>query len=364
MTIIERPLAGDVELQRVDDTWSERRRNHVARPRPTIYSGSGWAASGQNGMSANPGWVGGTITGTTTYYTFTGGSQRAYAAGELVTLSVRYKVTARGATDPEYISVRPHKRTGNVYYAAAQQVRPIVLGQVEDVVIQWRTTEAIPAGDLDVAVVGAGPTGAFAASFAGFGMLVTNAQIEDGHTDGRYFDGSSAGDVLTRYRWLGAAGASVSVMETAAAVYVGQALGVTIRRGGARTGLGVKTDVGLMSFQLLDAEDPMQGGTFQPGQTLRAVSRAAGGKFAELFTGRVVDVSSAYPLNKGNGRLRAVTTITVADAVKVHGETPRYGVQIAEQFETYESRIRRLAGSALAPIDPPVEGAPREVYAL
>ncbi len=145
-------------------------------------------------------------------------------------------------------------------------------------------------------------------------------------------------------------------------VFIANATNMTLRRGSARTGLGLKTDVGIMTFELLDAEDPMQGGTFQPGQEIRAVSEDLAGELVEIFTGRVLDVGSRYPLNKSTGRQRAITTITVTDAVKVHAETPRYGVTIAAGFETFESRISRLAGSALAPIEPPVEGAPREVY--
>ncbi|AVR56163.1 minor tail protein [Microbacterium phage Naby] len=146
--------------------------------------------------------------------------------------------------------------------------------------------------------------------------------------------------------------------------FLADALSVSIRRGGARTGLGIKTDVGICTFDLLDAENPMAGGTFAPGQEIRVVSRDRAGELVELFTGRVVDVAAAYPMNKSTGKLRTVTRITAADAVKVHGETPRYGVTIAAGFETFEARISRLAGSALAPVTAPVEGAPREVYAL
>lgn len=145
---------------------------------------------------------------------------------------------------------------------------------------------------------------------------------------------------------------------------IADATALTIRRGGTRTGLGVKTDVGLMSFQLLDAHDPIQGGNISPAQEVRAVSIAHGDTLPPIFTGRVVDVAAAYPLNKSTGKIRPRTTVTVADAVQVHGTTPRYGVTIASGFETFEARITRLASSALAPIDPPVEGAPREVYAL
>lgn len=145
---------------------------------------------------------------------------------------------------------------------------------------------------------------------------------------------------------------------------IARATNVTIRRGGARTGLGVKTDVGMLTFTLLNAEDPLDGGTIEPGQTITVLSRDRAGELAAIFTGRVHDVASSYPLNKATGQQRAVVTITVADAVKKHAETPRYGVSIPSQFETFEARISRLALSALAPIEAPTEGAPREVYAF
>ncbi|WP_350348012.1 hypothetical protein ABIQ69_15440 [Agromyces sp. G08B096] len=152
----------------------------------------------------------------------------------------------------------------------------------------------------------------------------------------------------------------IQALEGAAWVtYIADATGVTIRRGGSRDGLGVKTDVGLCTFTLRDAQDPLAGGTFVPGQAVRVMAEAG-----PLFTGRIVDIASAYPINKGTGALRAVVTVTASDAVQVHAATPRYGVQIAEGFETFESRVNRLSGSAQAPVEVPPVGAPREVYAF
>lgn len=141
--------------------------------------------------------------------------------------------------------------------------------------------------------------------------------------------------------------------------YISDATGVSIRRGGSRDGLGVKTDVGLCSFVLKNAQDPLAGGTFQPGQEVRVLAEGE-----PLFTGRLHDIATAYPLDKQTGQTRAVVTVTVADAVQIHATTPRYGVVIATGFETFESRINRLASSALAPIEVPAVGAAREVYAL
>lgn len=84
-----------------------------------------------------------------------------------------------------------------------------------------------------------------------------------------------------------------------------------------------------------------------------------------IFTGTVTDVSSTYPFNKSTGEKRTSVIVTVSDAVKVHGTTPRYGAMIgAPYYETFEQRINRLAGSALAPIESPPVGAPKVVYAL
>lgn len=200
--------------EHVYSAWVEQRRNLAAAPRPSAYATSGWSASAGLGAIAEPGWVGGVLTGTTTPYIFSSLSSRAYAAGEQVTLSIRYRVTALAGA-ATHVTVRPHQRTGNIYYAAAAVVRPIVVGQDEDVVIQWTTPVAIPVGNLDIAVLGATAGGALSSAAAGFGMRATRAFFEDGWTLGEFFDGGTApAGALERTRWLGAADASPSVLET------------------------------------------------------------------------------------------------------------------------------------------------------
>lgn len=167
------------------------------------------------------------------------------------------------------------------------------------------------------------------------------------------------------YAWSGTANASTSVRTGVVPVSINHATNLRIRRGGSRSGLGIQTDVGLMSFRLYNDEDPMNAGTYQPGQTIRALATPDVGAPVAIFTGRVVDVDSSYPLNKQTGERRTYTTITVADAVKVHTTTPRYGVVVpAPGFETFEDRIQRLSASAQAAIVAPTVGGPREVYAL
>ncbi|QWS69685.1 hypothetical protein SEA_WILLIAMSTRONG_18 [Microbacterium phage WilliamStrong] len=202
------------------DVWTETRRNWLLAPSPTVYSGSLW--SGAAGLTTIPeaGWVGGALSAATTPYIFTSLSQRAYAAGEKITLSVRYRVTAVGGA-ATHITVRPHQRTGNIYYAADSVVRPIVVGQNEDVVIQWTTPVAIPAGNLDISILGATSNGALSSANIGFGLRATRAMIEDGWTNGSYLDGNTVSPVpYRRYRWLGTTGVSMSVAEVRAQQWV------------------------------------------------------------------------------------------------------------------------------------------------
>ncbi|UVK63284.1 minor tail protein [Microbacterium phage Upsilon] len=341
MTVIERPLFGRVEIRRL-------RRNLVTAPRGT--SAAGWQSTVGSGTSPIP-------------------TTAATAGMNVGGLGIDTFLRAEATTTGTYIDIRNTaaqgvllQRGGSV--TASAWVRPSSIANAQGfayiqfydaagVVVATATSPAFatPSGSWTrIHVSGAVPAGVVRvrAIFRAVGSVVAGSRLD-------------ATAFLVEH-----ADALGSWYETTAPGpgEIAHATNVTIRRGGARTGLGLKTDVGLMTFQLLNAEDPMQGGTFQPGQDLRAVSRDLNGQLRELFTGRVVDVAAGYPLNKATGRQRVVTTVTVADAVKTHGETPRYGVAIPTGFETFEARISRLAGSALAPIEAPTEGAPREVYAF
>lgn len=174
-----------------------------------------------------------------------------------------------------------------------------------------------------------------------------------------YFSGGTANDENNTYSYIGDAGRSHSE-HVGYQSLTEHATALTIRRGGSRSGLGIKTDVGLMNFRLFNDQDPLDGGTLRPGQSLRAMVDGS-----PIFTGRIAEMDAVYPLNKNTGEQRAFTSVTVADAVKVHATTPRYGAMIGAPFyETFEARIARLATSALAPIDAPAPGAPREVYSF
>jgi hypothetical protein len=91
----------------------------------------------------------------------------------------------------------------------------------------------------------------------------------------------------------------------------------------------------------------------------------AEGEVLPIFTGRITDIRSSYPFNKTNGTTRTSVEVTVADAVQIHGSTMRYGVDLGVATnETFESRISRLAGSANAPVEIPVVGAPIVRYSF
>lgn len=145
--------------------------------------------------------------------------------------------------------------------------------------------------------------------------------------------------------------------------WIRNATGITIKRGFVRRGVGLRTDVGIMTFTLKNDQDPMTGGAFQPGQIVRAVQLTDDGPMP-LFTGTITDIGAAYPLDKHAGGIRTETIVTVSDAVLAHTQTMRYGVRIPSGVETFEERITRLEASSRVPVAVPPIGDPREVYAF
>ncbi|WYA78709.1 minor tail protein [Exiguobacterium phage phiExGM16] len=269
-------------------------------------------------------------------------------------LSYRIKFTARANRT---LSLIPSLRPDATKTADRTDAAAISVGTVEkrfSITLKMAGTPGDLAGLALVETVS--PVGAI--------LDVTDVTWELSTSSGTdYFDGDSMPNgFVTRTRWLGTPNASRSVLEVRGTEHIRRARSVTFRRGAARSALGLKTDVGILSFELIDSQDPMRGGVFQPGDEIVCISLDRDENMSQLFTGRVTDVAGTYPLNKATGTMRAITTVTVADAVKVHGETPRYGVSIPAGFETYEARISRLSSSALAPVEAPTEGTPREVY--
>lgn len=384
--------------------WVEQRRNLVPVPQPTAYAGSGWAAAA--GSLAAPGWIGATVNTPTTAYVFTDGAEVAIATGDVVTMAVTYKVTALGTgSTATHIRAVPHIRTGNLYYAPTLQemqdqntLRPIVIGQEETVVVRWTATRDVPAGDLDIALTSSINQGSFATVTGGFSWQATKMIAELGVTSGDFFDGASANTELQQTRWLDTANASMSVLETRSKTenpptwvpdlngWVGSATddlanhgtyslsGVNNTRTFTGLTVGASYTLSWWAWNGLNAwvkkTQPFTATSmsrvltlpgFLPKDDVTLVRHSPG---TPVFTGRVVDVKSTYPLNKATNKERTSVVVTVADAVNIHGSTMRYGIQIAEGFETFESRINRLASTALAPIEAPAQGAPREVYSF
>jgi hypothetical protein len=358
VTVIERPLFGNVEIERLTPAWEEVARNLVRNPEgqpllPPIGLASTWTRTGVAGtVSASNGFV--RLTNTSAGSTALHARLVTYEPGETYTVVALVTVSRNVNVS---ISLRP--TSANTADSTILATIPFQAGVSQIVRVTGLAPSVAP---------GTTPSLSFTAS----GSTPVNGWIEvykpalvKGTYDGPTFSGANTGDDHTRYRWEGTPNSSISIMERTRVEFIQNATNVSIHRGGARNGVGVKTDVGIATFTLHNDEDPLQGGTLDIGQTIRVITK--GSVFHPrdpVFTGRIADIASTYPLNKSTGEERTAVQVTVTDAVSIHVGTMRYGVQIAEGFETFESRIARLASSALAPIEPPVEGAPREVYAF
>lgn len=197
-------------------TWTEQRRNRIPTPNPGTYAGSGWRTSAAAFTGPKDGeWCKVAHTSTVTAYVFTDGINEAIAIGDKLTLTVQYRVDAKPTQLATHVYVAPHKSTGNVYYNAAKVTRPIVVGQVETVQIQWTATEAMAANELDIALVTSNAAGVANTVNAGWAWGVRRPTIERGHVTGEPFGGDTypTGELL-RTRFLGTANVSASVLET------------------------------------------------------------------------------------------------------------------------------------------------------
>lgn len=194
--------------------WAEQRRNRIPTPNPGSYSGSGWRTSAA-AFTKDAEWCKVAHTSVVTAYVFTDGINEAIAVGDKLTLTVQYRVDAKPNQLATHVYVAPHKSTGNVYYNAAKVTRPIVVGQVETVQIQWTATEAMAANELDIAVVTSNAAGVSSTVAAGWAWGVRRPTIERGHVTGEPFGGDTypTGELL-RTRFLGTANVSASVLET------------------------------------------------------------------------------------------------------------------------------------------------------
>lgn len=158
--------------------------NMVANPDPGLGTTAGWGMFGS--LTKTEGWLEGNYQGAVyTPYVFTSMADEAIQIGDKVTLSMDYRID-RVDGPATHVTFRPHKRTGNVHYAADRIDVPIILGKEERIVLQWTATAAMDANELDLAMVMAAAGGSFQ-SVNGFTWRVRRAKIERGHTDGVYY---------------------------------------------------------------------------------------------------------------------------------------------------------------------------------
>lgn len=348
---------------------------------PSAAGGSvppGWTLSSG---TVSGGWVCATSPGSTVPYIFTARAGEAIALGDVIYGQIQIQTDSANIA---YLRVNIHQRSNNTYFTTgnAQKIVPVTVGVPVTVDLSWTASAAVPANDLDISVVPCNASGVLFAPAAGSVFKARGPILS--RKAGDYFDGYSTkagfaygwtgtanasasieteANSNTRYAWTGTPHASTSRRETRRTDFIKNATKLSIRRGGTRTGIGTKTDVGIASFTLFNDEDPMQGGTLDIGQTIQIVNQSSGSE--PIFTGRITDITSGYPLVKTTGEERTTVIVTVSDAVQIHATTPRYGAMIGAPFyETFEQRATRYAGSSLAPIEPPAVGAPKVVYAF
>lgn len=367
MTVSERPLYGQVDIKRLANLWTEKRRNLDSNPRNKGTATNGVAPT-RNAY----------IFDGTGSHSISGEFQRAtatsFAGNGSTTQRVGVRTNPNFAPVPMGTPIRFSFDTENLALPAGVQARVYVDALDGPTFRASYNSFFVPNGGRISGSVTSSTGQITSLQFyvwieptvrttpwsgtatVGFSKLL----IEAGPA-GAYFDGDSTptGDEL-RTRWIGTPNASQSITETQRAYFIKNATKVSIRRGGTRTGIGTKTDVGIASFTLLNDEDPMQGGTLDIGQTIQIVADSE-----PIFTGRITDIASGYPLVKATGEERTTVNVTVSDAVQIHATTPRYGAMIgAPYYETFEQRATRYAGSSLAPIEPPPVGTPRVVYSF
>lgn len=158
--------------------------NMVTNPEPGYGVTAGWGMTGT--LTKPDGWLEAKYDSVnTTPYVFTSGADEAIAIGDILTFAIDYRID-RAIGAATHVRFTPHKRTGNVYYIDSMVVRPIVFGLEERVVFSWVATAAMPAPDLDIAMVACSEGGSFA-GLTNFTWRVRRAKIERGITDGVYY---------------------------------------------------------------------------------------------------------------------------------------------------------------------------------
>jgi hypothetical protein len=138
---------------------------------------------------------------------------------------------------------------------------------------------------------------------------------------------------------------------------------VESNRGGKRSGASSTVEVGTLTATLINAGDPLDSEDLKPNVKVRLRHRVTDDT---VYTGRIVDLSTAYQLDKQTGETTTLVTLVTADAVRSHSAVTRYGAVTdgGAGFETWALRMNRLAASAMTDVNPPADDSPIVRYAI
>lgn len=192
---------------------AEARRNECTNPMPA--SGTGWAGPGIAVTGIPAPWNASrtaaktTATGAGTHYIFTQPSARAWAIGDVVTVSATVQGPAGKWCEPFV-----HNRTSNAYYGTGGSGRiPSVqlTGAPQRISATFTMTEAVAANTLDMAILFYENTGRTVLS-ADTVVYAGDVLIEATPMNLPYFDGGSAASGDFTCGWVSTANASASTM--------------------------------------------------------------------------------------------------------------------------------------------------------
>ena len=171
-----------------------------------------------------------------------------------------------------------------------------------------------------------------------------------------------------------------------------------VERGGKRAGVTTTVEPGLLTATLVNAGDPVSDVRVRPNVPVRVVTpytpvsefntvyegvtvgqfnslwagktvgqfNAAFTPLFPVFTGRVLDIITRFQIDKTTGEKTRFVTVTATDAVQSHSAKTRYGVLSDgdDGYESWASRIMRLAASSATEIQPPGDNSPIVRYSL
>ena len=145
--------------------------------------------------------------------------------------------------------------------------------------------------------------------------------------------------------------------------WTGPLRNIDSNRGGKRSWASSTVEVGTFTATLVNAGDPLTTNALKPNMRVRLRHRVTS---ESIFRGRIVDLATAYKLDKKSGKKTTFVTVIAADAVRAHGAVTRYGAVAAGGvgYETWAQRINRLVLSAQTDVNPPADDSPIVRYAI